>query len=121
MIPRTTHFVGSVGTIDPKKALPPGVYSVKFANGLWTGIEIKAGETTVIEPAYLKIETPAKDNLYLLDAETGDELGGFFMEAAPWLRSYPGGTRLAPACRSCGARSSSRQGKPPRSGRRSRA
>jgi hypothetical protein len=83
-------LVGSVGTIDPKKALPPGIYSVKFANGLWTGIEIKAGETTVIEPAYLKIETPAKDNLYLLDAETGEELGGFFMEAAPLVAVVPG-------------------------------
>jgi hypothetical protein len=83
-------LVGSVGTIDPKKALPQGVYSVKFANGLWTGIEIRAGETTVIEPAYLKIETPGKDNLYLLDGETGEELGAFFMEAAPLAAVVPG-------------------------------
>src|SRR5262249_35363661 len=46
-------LVGSVGTIDPRKELPPGVYSVRFANGAWTGIEIRPGETTVIEPAYL--------------------------------------------------------------------
>ena len=87
---RDGALVGSVGTIDPRKALPPGIYSVKFANGPWTGIEIRAGETTVIEPAYLKIETPAKDNLYLLDGETGEELGDFFMEATPLVAVVPG-------------------------------
>jgi Mg-chelatase subunit ChlD len=87
---RDGAVVGSVGTVDPRKELPPGIYSVKFANGAWTGIEIKAGETTMIEPAYLKIETPAKDNLYLLDGETGEELGGFFMEAAPLVAVVPG-------------------------------
>ena len=74
----------------PKLDLPPGIYSVKFANGLWTGIQIKAGETTEIEPAYLKIETPAKDNLYLVDSETGEELGDFFMEASPVVAVLPG-------------------------------
>jgi Ca-activated chloride channel family protein len=83
-------LVGSVGTIDPQRQLPPGVYSLKFPNGAWTGIEIRAGETTTIEPAYLRIETPAKDNLYLLDAETGEELGEFFMASAPLAALVPG-------------------------------
>jgi hypothetical protein len=83
-------LIGSVGTVDPRKELPPGIYSIRFANGAWTGIEIRAGETTVIEPAYLKIETLAKDNLYLLDAETGAELGEFFMAAAPLVAMLPG-------------------------------
>jgi Ca-activated chloride channel family protein len=83
-------LVGSVGTVDPRKELLPGFYSVRFANGAWSGIEIRPGETTTIEPAYLKIETPAKDNLYLLDAETGAELGEFFMAAAPLVALLPG-------------------------------
>ncbi len=87
---RDDSLVGSVGTVEPRKALRPGIYSVRFANGLWTGIEVRAGETTVIEPAYLKIESPAKDNLYLLDAETGEELGEFFMESAPLTTVIPG-------------------------------
>jgi hypothetical protein len=86
----TREIVGAVGAVQSKLELRPGVYGVKFANGLWTGIEIRAGETTEIEPAYLKIETPAKDNLYLVDPETGEELGDFFMDASPVVAVLPG-------------------------------
>ena len=86
----TGEVVGAVGAVQPRLELRPGIYSVQFANGSWTGVQIKAGETTEIEPAYLKIETPAKDNLYLLDTETGEELGAFFMEASPVVAVLPG-------------------------------
>jgi hypothetical protein len=84
------EIVGPVGALQHKLDLPPGIYSVQFVNGLWTGIEIKAGETTEIEPAYLQIETPAKDNLYLLDGETSEEVGSFFMQADAVVAVLPG-------------------------------
>ena len=36
--------------------LPAGIYNVTFANGLWRGIEVKAGETAVLEPGILEIK-----------------------------------------------------------------
>jgi hypothetical protein len=86
----TNEIVGAVGAVQPSLELRPGFYSVKFVNGFWTGIEILAGETTEIEPAYLKIETPAKDNLYLSDPETNEDLGEFFMEGSPVAAVLPG-------------------------------
>lgn len=84
------EIVGPVGSVQPQLDLPPGIYSVRFTNGDWTGIEIKAGEITEIEPAYLKIETPAKDNLSLVDNETDEEVGFFFMAASPTVAVLPG-------------------------------
>ena len=59
----------------PKRELPVGIYNVKLANGIWTGIQIKPGETTVLEPALLRIENDRSDNMELLDPETNEQLG----------------------------------------------
>ncbi len=53
-------------TID---ALPPGLYNVEFDNGLWKSVEVKGDETTVLEPAILKIENGYKHDI--IDQETG--------------------------------------------------
>lgn len=53
-------------TID---ALPPGLYNVEFDNGLWKSVEVKGDETTVLEPAILKIENGHKHDI--IDQETG--------------------------------------------------
>ena len=56
--------------------MPPGIYNVSFPNGLWRGVEVKPGETTVIEVGLLRIEGGANDlNGYdILDPETEEVL-----------------------------------------------
>jgi hypothetical protein len=59
---------GAVGRGD----VPPGIYNVSFQNGLWRGVEVKPGETTVIEVGLLRIEGGANDikGYVILDPET---------------------------------------------------
>jgi len=52
--------------------LSPGIYSVKFGNGSWTGIEVKAGETTEIKPGYLEVNPSGGEFAYVLEPETGE-------------------------------------------------
>jgi hypothetical protein len=63
---------GAVGHAE----VPPGIYNVSFSNGLWRGVEVKPGETTVIEVGLLRIEGGANDlNGYnILDPETEEVL-----------------------------------------------
>ena len=59
---------GAVGRAE----LPPGIYSVQFANGAWRGVQVKAGETTTLELGMLKIEGGPNDiaGYTLLEPET---------------------------------------------------
>lgn len=52
--------------------IAPGIYNVQFANGVWRGVEIKPGETTVLELGQLKIEGGPGDlrGYALVDPET---------------------------------------------------
>ncbi len=49
--------------------LEPGLYNVVFDNGLWKSVEVRAGETTVLEPAILRIVNGYKHDI--VDRETG--------------------------------------------------
>jgi von Willebrand factor type A domain len=79
-----------IGGPWPKRDLPVGIYNVKLANGIWTGIQIKPGETTVLQPALLRIENGSSDNMQLLDPETNEELGYFNMLTTPEVALVPG-------------------------------
>ena len=79
-----------IGGPWPKRELPVGIYNVKLANGMWTGIEIKPGETTVLQPALLRIENGSSDNMQLLDPETNEQLGYFNMLTTPEVALVPG-------------------------------
>jgi Mg-chelatase subunit ChlD len=79
-----------IGGPWPKRELPVGIYNVKLANGMWTGIEIKPGETTALEPALLRIENGSSDNMQLLDPETNEQLGYFNMLTTPEVALVPG-------------------------------
>lgn len=67
---------GAHGGEGAVQDLPPGIYNVAFANGLWRGVEVKQSETTVLELGTLEIEGGQNDlNGYvLLDPETGEVL-----------------------------------------------
>lgn len=72
----TGQAVAKINTGHPKEVeLSPGVYNVRFQNGLWTGIEVKAGATTILKPGFLRIEGRDLWGNKLIDPESGEILG----------------------------------------------
>lgn len=87
----TNEHAGVVGTVGSNRLeLPAGIYGIRFINGLWTGVEIKAGTTTEISPAYLQVKNPAQANISFIDPETGEEVGAIFQKAVPIVALVPG-------------------------------
>jgi Ca-activated chloride channel family protein len=86
----TGKAMNFIGGPWPTRDLPVGIYNVKLANGIWTGIQIKPGETTLLQPALLRIENGSSDNMQLLDPETNEELGYFNMLTTPEVALVPG-------------------------------
>ncbi|MGE0515504.1 MAG: VWA domain-containing protein [Hyphomicrobiaceae bacterium] len=85
------EHAGVVGTVGNNRLeLPPGVYGVRLLNGLWTGVQIRSGETTELVPAYLKIATPAEANVTIVDLETSEEIGSLHQKAVPIAALVPG-------------------------------
>ncbi len=70
----TGKKVDELSTYHTDAELAPGIYSVKFGNGTWTSIEIKAGETTEIKPGYLKIEPLSATSVEVLEPETSEKV-----------------------------------------------
>lgn len=66
------HKLDELSSVNRVVEVPPGIYSVKFGNGTWTGIEVKAGETTEIRPGYLEVNPIGNDFAYVLEPETGE-------------------------------------------------
>jgi hypothetical protein len=66
--------VDELSSFHTDAVLAPGVYSVKFGNGVWTSIEVKAGETTEIKPGYLKVEPLGATAVEVLEPETGEKV-----------------------------------------------
>jgi hypothetical protein len=55
--------------------LPAGIYEVKFGPSSWKGIEVRSGETTLIEPGVLWVTPNASAKV--VDSETGELFGRF--------------------------------------------
>ena len=72
----TGKKVDTINTGSPSWVeVPAGLYNVKFRNGLWMGVEVKAGATTTLKPGILRI---ARGDLWgskLLDPETQEVVG----------------------------------------------
>jgi hypothetical protein len=80
-----------IGGPFPQQELPVGIYNVKLINGPWTGVEIKAGEKTVLEPAVLRVEAGGStENINLLDPETREQVGYFNPLPTPEPALLPG-------------------------------
>jgi hypothetical protein len=72
----TSRKVAVINTGSPSEVeLPLGIYSVKFQNGLWMGVEVKAGATTLLKPGLLKIERRDLWGNKFLDPETQEVVG----------------------------------------------
>jgi von Willebrand factor type A domain len=66
--------VEELSGIHSEAQLPAGVYSVKFGNGLWSSIEVRAGETTEIKPGYLEVKPLGSDFVAVLEPETNEKV-----------------------------------------------
>ena len=71
----TGEPVGVLDRMSTRLELPAGVYEVQFGPGSWKGIEVRAGETTIIDPGVLEMEPTAAATVF--DSETGLEFGSF--------------------------------------------
>ena len=71
----TGEIVASLNSSGPRKELPSGLYNVIFGNAVWKSVEIKPGETTVLDPGVIEIRNPNISGHKVLDAETGLEIG----------------------------------------------
>ena len=71
----TGQFVVSLNSAGPHKELPAGLYNVTFGNAVWKSVEVKPGETTVLDPGVIEIRNANISGHKVLDAETGEEIG----------------------------------------------
>ena len=51
--------------------LPSGLYNVAFGKALWKSVEVKAGETTVLEPGWISMVKASLNGHDIVDPETG--------------------------------------------------
>ena len=57
--------------------LPPGLYNVTFGPTVWRSIEVRPGETTLIDPGVLEVRTAWIRGHKVLDWETEAEIASF--------------------------------------------
>ena len=71
----TGEIVASLNSSGPRKELPAGLYNVTFGNAVWKSVEVKPGETTVLDPGVIEIRNANISGHKVLDAETGVVIG----------------------------------------------
>ncbi|MBD3415087.1 MAG: VWA domain-containing protein [Candidatus Aminicenantes bacterium] len=64
---------GSVSSVNNTIELPAGIYNVTIAGSQWKSIEVKAGETTVLEPGWLEVKNASLHGHKILEKETAEE------------------------------------------------
>jgi len=69
--------ITAISAVWPEREVPPGIYTVKFDNGKWQGVEVKPGETVVLKPGLLEIRGADLWGHKLLDPETSETIGQF--------------------------------------------
>ncbi len=64
---------GTISRLHSTIDLPAGIYDVTFGTVLWKSVEVKADQTTVLEPGTIEIMHASLEGHLILDAETGVE------------------------------------------------
>lgn len=67
--------VASLSNLGSVVELPAGFYNVAFGPVLWKSIEVKPGETTVLDPGVIEVLNASLSGHRVLDWETGVEVG----------------------------------------------
>jgi Mg-chelatase subunit ChlD len=92
--PVTGQSVDSTGRMYSGGAeIKPGIYNLKMTNGLWRGVEVKPGATTVLQAGFLVFKGGNKthrDSFKVYDTETGEEVGDFIIFAFDRHGMIPG-------------------------------
>lgn len=71
----TGQIVASLNSSGPRKNFPAGLYNVTFGKAVWKSVEVKPGETTVLDPGVIEVRNPNITGHKVLDSETGEEIG----------------------------------------------
>jgi hypothetical protein len=71
----TGKSVGSLSPVQSMMELPVGIYNVAFGKAVWKSVEVRPGETTVLEPGVLEVRNASITGHKVLDWETGEEIG----------------------------------------------
>ena len=72
----TGQKVGSLDSANREITLPAGIYEVQFGPSRWKAIEVRSGETTVIEPGVVRVNNiEGNRRVVVFDVETGEEHG----------------------------------------------
>lgn len=85
--PETGHKYVTYSNSKKSIPLPPGRYDITFEDAIWNNIELKEGETTVVEPAILKFTNHHYHSI--LDPVTGNKLATF-TNSQKWKPLPPG-------------------------------
>jgi hypothetical protein len=67
--------VASMNSARWSVELPAGLYNVTFGPTVWKSVEVKGGETTVLDPGTIEVLNASMAGHKVLDWETGVELG----------------------------------------------
>ncbi|HZP68600.1 MAG TPA: VWA domain-containing protein [Pseudolabrys sp.] len=67
--------VASMSAFKWSIELPAGLYNVTFGPSVWKSVEVKGGETTVLDPGTIEVKNAAAAGHRVLDWETGTEVG----------------------------------------------
>ncbi|MBD3383399.1 VWA domain-containing protein [candidate division KSB1 bacterium] len=66
--------VSSVSRSQTFVPLPAGIYNLEIGNTLWKSIHIEAGDTTLLQPAWITVKQAALAGHLVRNAETGEEV-----------------------------------------------
>jgi tetratricopeptide (TPR) repeat protein len=84
----TNAVVANLNSSGPSAELPPGIYNVVFGKAVWKGVEVRAGETTTLEPAVIEVRHASLTGHKVLDNETGEQVGSI-VSSNPRLTVLP--------------------------------
>ena len=69
------EIVKTISSVNSIVDLPAGIYNITIGPAMWKSIEVKNGETTVLDPGHLTVESASFRGHAILEAETGEEHG----------------------------------------------
>ncbi len=71
----TGEKVASLSHVQSTVKLPAGIYNVTVGKAVWRSVEVKADETTVLEPGILTVNRASYRGHQVKDPETGEAVG----------------------------------------------
>ncbi len=70
----TEESVGSLSRVQPFLEVESGIYSIDMGEVLWKSVQVEPGDTTVLQPCHITVNSASLRGHDILDAETGREV-----------------------------------------------